>query len=437
MLESGLGDLLHTLEEAVYLYNREAAWDGERRPSLRHPNPAVPLWRIVMGWQPYHDLTTEIGVPLASYGPSGYVFKYQQGTRHVIYQGRSSDGSGDGKIHELYWNNAGWHHHDLTAATDAPLATNSWGPSSYAFELQRTQHVVYQGRLRDGSADGHIHELYWNNAGWHHHDLTAATDAPLAISNPVGYEFSIGDIGHQCVAYWGQNDHHIHELRWDGGDGKWHHLDLNERTEVGILAITRPSAYVFRTLVQRHVLHVGTDSHIHWLYWEPSAGDWHYAGDLTAATGAPLPNEEPTGFAFDAEGTQFVHYRGTDGHIHQLSWDSNAGWHHFDLTAHVGGPLSACRPTGYLFPHENTLHVVYTGQEDGHIYEFLRDSRWHPPNDLTIATGEAPSAIRLGGGLDVPAGYVGLKRNMSSSLQTTTISLNSGGSPAKGDGGHG
>jgi hypothetical protein len=400
----------HASEKRRYQYNnREAAWDGERRRSLRHPNPGIPLWRMVMGWEsPARDLVDEIPEAppaCAGGGPSGYIFTYgiNEG-QHIFYQGRLGDGSGDGHIHELYTDNLlKWHHHDLTDAAGAPLAVSYTSPSAYAFELQASQHVIYTGRLGDESGAKHIYELWWNirEGKWHHHDLIAASHppAPLAVSNPFGYEFSPNEFtGHQCVVYTG-TDGHIHELRWDGGDGKWHHFDLNERAQVGMLAVTQPTAYVFKSLVQRHVLYVGTDDHIHELYWEPSVGDWHYGGDLTAATGAQLPREEVTGFAFDAEGTQFVHYRGPDGHIHQLSWDGNAGWHpDFDLTANIGGPLGAGPPTGYVFPFENTLHVVYTGQ-DRHIHEFWRDSSgWHP-NDLTIAT-------RAQEALGPPVGYV-------------------------------
>jgi hypothetical protein len=86
-----------------------------------------------------------------------------QDTQHVVYQGLGADPfTGDGHIHELWWDSNGWHHNDLTAATGAPLA-NGFGeplgaydyPMGYGFVAQRTQHVVYQ------ATDSHIIELYW------------------------------------------------------------------------------------------------------------------------------------------------------------------------------------------------------------------------------------------------------------------------------------
>ncbi len=89
---------------------------------------------------------------------------------------------------------------------------------------------------------------------------------------------------------------------------------------------------------------------------------WH-VNDLTAATGAPLPNVfRPAGYAFEAQSTQHVIYVGPTGEIRELWWDSN-GWHYNDLTAATGAPwVGAGDPTGYVFARQGTQHVVYTGQ---------------------------------------------------------------------------
>ena len=72
-----------------------------------------------------------------------------QGTQHVNYRGT------DNHIHELWWDNTGWHHNDLSnAAGGAPTAAGD--PAGYMFDAQATQHVVYRG------TDNHIHELWWN-----------------------------------------------------------------------------------------------------------------------------------------------------------------------------------------------------------------------------------------------------------------------------------
>src|SRR5262249_51208927 len=166
----------------------------------------------------------------------------------------------------------------LTAATSAPLPGNGQSRSDYAFEHQGTQHVVYVGQN-----DFHINELWWDNNGWHHNDLTAATSAPLGANQSMSaYSF-----GHQCskhVVYVG-NDLHINELWWDNNG--WHHNDLTAATSAPLPSVDESiSAFAFEHQGTQHVIYVGQDSHIRELWWDNNG--WHH-NDLTAATSAPLP----------------------------------------------------------------------------------------------------------------------------------------------------
>jgi hypothetical protein len=52
---------------------------------------------------------------------------------------------------------------------------------------------------------------------------------------------------------------------------------------------------------------------------------------MTAVADTPGAAGNPSGYMFDAQGTQHVVYRGGDGHIHELWWDAH-GWHHTDAT---------------------------------------------------------------------------------------------------------
>ena len=96
------------------------------------------------------------------------------------------------------------------------------------------------------------------------------------------------------------------------------------------------------------------------------AGKWNI-NDLTAATSAVATAGDPAGYMFNAQGTQHVVYRGTDGHIHELWWDSN-GWHTNDLTAATSAVAAAGDPAGYMFNAQGTQHVVYRGT-DSHVHE--------------------------------------------------------------------
>ena len=169
---------------------------------------------VLSGWR-HNDLTRPPARSLARTGvPAGYMFD-AQGTQHVVYR------SADNHIRELWWDAGGWHHGDCrqlpalrplpatplvtcstrrarsTLSTVAPTTTSTscggttpagtgatsqpqparpaaaGNPAGYMFDAQPTQHVVYRG------ADNHIHELWWDNAGWHRNDLSAATSAPV------------------------------------------------------------------------------------------------------------------------------------------------------------------------------------------------------------------------------------------------------------------
>ena len=159
---------------------------------------------------------------------------------------------------------------------------------------------------------------------------------------------------------------------------------------------------------------------------------------MTAATGAPLaPDTVGVGCTFEAQLTQHVFYQGVDNHIHELWWDSK-GWHHNDVTAAAGAPLSLFGPeTGYVFFTQATQHVFYqrqiNGATDDHIHELWWDSHgWHD-NDVTAAVGVPTIKVGNLTSYDSPAQV----RSMSSSRQVpvkglTGTSLSCGGTPTGG-----
>jgi hypothetical protein len=216
------------------------------------------LWRDINGWH-LHDLSAATGAPDAEVGPTGYMFDAQD-TQHIVYV----DLSIEAHVQELWRDINGWHLHDLSAATGAPPA--GYAPlSGYVFDAQGTQHVVYLG------TDLHIHELRWDTHGWHHHDLTAATGAPTPAqtvgSGPAGYVFDAQ--GTQHVVYTA-GDSHVHEL-WRDING-WHHHDLSAATgapPANSNQFTGPAGYVFDAQGTQHVIYIGEypDLHVYELWW--------------------------------------------------------------------------------------------------------------------------------------------------------------------------
>jgi hypothetical protein len=319
-----------------------------------------------VGWFS-NDLTGRTGCPPAGFGVSGYAFVRQR-TQHILFQG-FGNGSGDGRIHELWFDGGHWHHNDISGQSDAPPAAVGV-PSGYAFEDEGgddgpTQHAIYQGRT-DGIADGTVHEIWWGDDK-SHHQLSSGPPGPM-LNGPFGYAYQ----GDQYVAFEGR-DGHVDVLVWDPNFG-W---QLTTVVASAPLAVGTPFAYLFAAQRTEHIVYTGGDNRVHELWRQEPIGHWTH-NDLTAASGAPTSADygELVGYGVDATMEQFVHYRGTDQHLHQLRWDA-AGWHHLDLTTSVGGtPAASGSPVGYVHP-DGTLHVFYLGV-DGHVHEYWRDATgWH------------------------------------------------------------
>jgi hypothetical protein len=295
------------------------------------------FWWNSNGWH-HKDLTIAGGAPPGSgNGTSGYVLF---STQHVIYFGQWLD--------ELWCdngNNTGWRHVEI--ASEAGFIIGLTGrPSGYAFTSRGEQHVNV---LDDDVND--VHDYWWNSRGWHHDNLTVLTAAPKIGGNPTGWAFEAR--GTQHVTYVGV-DQHIHELWWDQSGG-WHHHDLTNATTAPLAQLnTNTSPYVLPSKGTQHVIYVGVDKHVHELWWDQSGG-WHHH-DLTKATGAPDAFWAACGYGL--AGTQHVVFLGVDTHVHEL-WRDASTWHHHDLTVATGAAPGGSYPTGFGFETMGSQHVTY------------------------------------------------------------------------------
>jgi hypothetical protein len=178
------------------------------------------------------------------------------------------------------------------------------------------------------------------------------------------------------------------EIFYRGPTG-WHHNDLTVAARAPGAA-GNPAGYTWDVDKTQHVVYRGGDGHIHEL-WFNSA--WNH-NDLTIAARAPGAAGDPAGYTWNVDSTQHVVYRGDDGHIHELWF--NGAWNHNDLTVAARAPGAAGNPTGYTWNVDSTQHVVYRGG-DGHIHELWFNGAWNH-NDLTVAA-------RAPGAAGDPAGY--------------------------------
>jgi hypothetical protein len=255
----------------------------------------------------HHDLMDGSGFPLALAEPRGYEY-LPDSTQNIVYKGQ------DHHVHLLTNNGSGsnvWQHTDMTAKFGGPAPDGA--PGAYVFGPQGSQHVNYR------SADGHINE-YWKDAiQWHHSDLTARSGAPAAVDDgQTGYGFRDQVTQHVNFA---SADGHIHELWWQASG--WTHEDLTQHTGAPLISSGfHPIGYAFEAqarqpVATQHVLYTGQDDMIHELWWDPTG--WHH-NPIGATVGAPHSISSPSGFVAVADASQNVYYTSDAHEIIELRW---------------------------------------------------------------------------------------------------------------------
>ena len=310
-----------------------------------------------MGWTYVGDITTGLGkLPGAASTPIGYLFD-ARGTEHITYMAL------DFSLWELTRSAEVWTATNLLAAVGLPALGDpvtryrDAGPNAYVFPSNGTRHVAYV------TNDGQVHELWLDSSGWHHNPLTSSVGGtPAVVARPATYLFASTNTQH--IHYAGASDGHVNELWWDN-DG-WHHRDLTH--DVGGTPAAANGAlagYAVDLYRTQYVDYVGIDGHIHELRWYN--GTWGHA-DLNQLSGAtanvalPITPGGISAYFFAPTGTRHVHYYGDDQHIHELT-AGGGGWWHEDLTVATGTETQTAIVgglAGYPADRQGTRHVVFT-----------------------------------------------------------------------------
>jgi hypothetical protein len=275
-----------------------------------------------------------------------------------------------------------WQHNPISQALKAPEAASE--PTCYAWVRDHTQHIVYR------SADGQIHEL-WLRKGqsWQYGGaLTKTTNAPEADGDPCGYVWEFD--GTQHIIYRGK-DKQIHEL-WQKQGQPWKYGGALTKTAGAPAAAGDPWAYARELDGTQHGVYRADDGQIHEL-WQKQGQPWKHGGALTQMTGAGQAAGDPTGFAWDDDGTQHVVYRGADNQVHELWQRQGQPWKHGGALSHtLGAPAAAGEPTCYAWTKDGTQHIMYRGT-DNQVYElWLRKGEgWKLGGALTQMAKSPPA----------------------------------------------
>ena len=317
-------------------------------------------------WQ-HNPITERAGTPPAEGKPVAFAWEHDH-TQHIVYRGN------DSQLHELWYRKdfgANWKDGGvLTQIAGAPQAAGS--PSAYAWESEKTQHIVYRG------ADSQIHELWfkkdllgghWNYGG----AISANVGAPAAAGDPYGYVWEGDQTQH--IVYRG-TDNNIHEL-WFKRDLTGGHWNYNGQINVKAgspAAAGDPAGFAWESDKTQHIVYRGSDNQIHelWFKHDGLANQWAYGGALSSNTHAPAAAGNPMGYSWEDDHTQHVVYRGTDDQIHELWFKKDllgAHWNYGGaLSANTGAPHAAGDPCGYVWDGDKTQHIAYRAA-DNQVHE--------------------------------------------------------------------
>ncbi len=281
---------------------------------------------------------------------------------------------------------------DLTFAVDGVAASRDSHDFTFGCFVQTYRRTspksvvdVQTARVIAADADGHVVELSLPfGAGWSDGDVTAPAGAPGMTAGPSGY---VSPLDSTLRVVFSGADAHVHELSLESGSG-WSYGDLTVHASAPPAA-GRPRGYVSPDLVPR-VVYRGADGHIHEISLNRS-GAWS-TGDLSALSGAPDAEGDPCGYVSAGDRTARVVFRGSDGHVHEISLTPGSGWSYDDLTVRSGAPDAAGDPWGYLSLRDETARVVYRS-DDGHVHEISRalGGGWSA-GDLTDISGAAAAS---------------------------------------------
>jgi hypothetical protein len=330
-----------------------------------------------------YQATASAETPLSSYRWS------RDKTQHVLYHAT------EGHVHEL-WARKGdkWTNRDLTdsARSDLPMTTSPL--ASYAWEQDRSQHVLFQ------TPGGHIEELWAQQGGpWRYNDLTTAVSDAPAPANPTDVTaYTWPENRTQHVVYLDAGGNAV-EL-WAMQTASWTFNKITENAGAPPAAGgSHLASYVWKGDGTQHVVYLDSKSEAIELWNSPGSG-WTW-NNLTQHSGAPaaLAGSPLTAYAWEADSSQHVFYLSAAGDLVEVWMRSGDTWEFnvVNTAASSPKPMTGTPLTSYVFVKDDSEHVVYLGSPDEHVIECWaeRGDGW-TYTDITQASGApVPSATEL------------------------------------------
>ncbi|HET7540902.1 MAG TPA: trypsin-like serine protease [Polyangiaceae bacterium] len=243
-----------------------------------------------------HDLLSN-NAPAAASDPAGWFSQYDA-YDHVVYRTTNNH------LQELWWQGAGAvGNGDLTAAARAKTAAGD--PWPYYDSTHAMNIVAFRG------TDNHIRTLYWGSGNVGEDDLSGVAGTPLAADDPFAWHTPADDSNHFIYR---ASSGHIYELSYVNNapvSGR----DLTALTQAPIAVGKLSGGYNPADNCQ-HVIYRAADGSLHEM--------WYGLGSSSVGQGAlnggPPAVDRPVYFATAAAPHQHVAYRDANEHIHELLW---------------------------------------------------------------------------------------------------------------------
>ena len=146
-------------------------------------------------------------------GVSGFSTPTSNSPEHLVYIDTN------GHVHELWSDSSGtWHERDNTVTYGTPAVAQNTSPVFFAGNSSAPEHLLYV------NANQHIREQYSDSGGlWHDQDLTAVAGGVNTGTNPPSSPAAFFDAGGSEQIFYSGADGDIHHM-WNDAAG-WHDED--------------------------------------------------------------------------------------------------------------------------------------------------------------------------------------------------------------------
>ena len=317
-------------------------------------------WNATNGWFNL-DLNLNTGSPnSASSGPVSSIMDTLFPRPEVFYVTTTNQ-----HVQQFYWDSAtGWHTVDLTNATGAPAAANSIKSVTGLMDTVTGRPEAYYV-----GTDQHVHQLYFDGTTWHTSDISFVTGAPNVASGG-NVTSMVNTITNAPEVWYIGGDQHVHEIIWNSVTG-WATYDLSMQAGAPPAALAGGLTILVDTLNNRNeAYYIGTDTHVHQLYWVNGVG-W-FTSDMTNVTGAPAA-ASGSGITslMDTLTSQLeIYYVASTQHVWQIGWTAPRGFFTLDVSGTIGAPNAASGTTltALVDSLDSGLEVYYSGS-DQHTHQ--------------------------------------------------------------------